>query len=76
MVLMMVKKAWVLIMLILIGLVPLAYSLNKSLDANIFNHLNSFQVKQRCIECKSNELSDEKARAVLTKYIQTKRANT
>jgi PiT family inorganic phosphate transporter len=36
---MMVKKVWVLSCLILIGLVPLAYSLNKNLDTQ---HLQSF----------------------------------
>jgi PiT family inorganic phosphate transporter len=62
-----------LIMLILIGLVPLAYSLNKSLDAN---HLQSFEQLSSqtaaVLNVNQNELSDEKARAVLTKYIQPK----
>jgi PiT family inorganic phosphate transporter len=67
------QKGMGLIMLILIGLVPLAYSLNKSLDAN---HLQSFEKLSSqtaaVLNVNQNELSDEKARAVLTKYIQTK----
>ena len=62
-----------LIMLILIGLVPLAYSLNKNLDAQ---HLQSFEQLSAqtatVLNVNQNELSDEKAREVLTKFIQTK----
>ena len=67
------QKGMGLIMLILIGLVPLAYSLNKNLDAK---HLQSFEQLSvqtaTVLNVNQNELSDEKARAVLTKYIQTK----
>ncbi|EXB49247.1 inorganic phosphate transporter [Acinetobacter sp. 1000160] len=67
------QKGMGLIMLILIGLVPLAYSLNKNLDAQ---HLQSFEQlsAQTAVVLNVNqiELTDEKARDVLTKYIQTK----
>ncbi|MDC5418191.1 inorganic phosphate transporter [Acinetobacter baumannii] len=67
------QKGMGLIMLILVGLVPLAYSLNKNLDTQqvqSFHQLSS----QTAILLNQNqpELTDEKARAVLTKYIQTK----
>ena len=67
------QKCMGLIMLILVGLVPLAYSLNKNLDTQqvqSFHQLSS----QTAVLLNQNqpELTDEKARAVLTKYIQTK----
>ncbi|HFX6476238.1 TPA: inorganic phosphate transporter [Acinetobacter baumannii] len=67
------QKGMGLIMLILVGLVPLAYSLNKNLDTQqvqAFHQLSS----QTAVLLNQNqpELTDEKARAVLTKYIQTK----
>lgn len=67
------QKGMGLIMLILVGLVPLAYSLNKNLDTQqvqLFHQLSS----QTAVLLNQNqpELTDEKARAVLTKYIQTK----
>ncbi|MFA3511665.1 inorganic phosphate transporter [Acinetobacter baumannii] len=67
------QKGMGLIMLILVGLVPLAYSLNKNLDTQqvqSFHQLSS----QTAVLLNHNqpELTDEKARAVLTKYIQTK----
>ncbi|MGP3307509.1 inorganic phosphate transporter [Acinetobacter baumannii] len=67
------QKGMGLIMLILVGLVPLAYSLNKKLDTQqvqSFHQLSS----QTAVLLNQNqpELTDEKARAVLTKYIQTK----
>ncbi|MCW1472210.1 inorganic phosphate transporter [Acinetobacter baumannii] len=67
------QKGMGLIMLILVGLVPLAYSLNKNLDTQ---QVQSFQQlsSQTAVLLNQNqpELTDEKARAVLTKYIQTK----
>lgn len=67
------QKGMGLIMLILIGLVPLAYSLNKNLDAQ---HLQSFEQLSAqtavVLNVNQNELTDEKARDVLTRYIQTK----
>ncbi|MDC4633161.1 inorganic phosphate transporter [Acinetobacter baumannii] len=67
------QKGMGLIMLILVGLVPLAYSLNKNLDTQqvqSFHQLSS----QTAVLLNQNqpELTNEKARAVLTKYIQTK----
>ncbi len=67
------QKGMGLIMLILIGLVPLAYSLNKNLDQA---HLQSFE--QLSIQTASaiyanyQDIPDEQARTVLTRYIQTK----
>lgn len=67
------QKGMGLIMLILVGLVPLAYSLNKNLDTQqvqSFHQLSS----QTAVFLNQNqpELTDEKARLILTKYIQTK----
>ena len=67
------QKGMGLIMLILVGLVPLAYSLNKNLDTQqvqSFHQLSS----QTAVLLNQNqpELTDEKARLILTKYIQTK----
>ncbi|AJB49040.1 inorganic phosphate transporter [Acinetobacter nosocomialis] len=67
------QKGMGLIMLILVGLVPLAYSINKNLDTQqvqSFHQLSS----QTAVLLNHNqqELTDEKAREVLTKYIQTK----
>ncbi|WP_284087610.1 inorganic phosphate transporter [Acinetobacter nosocomialis] len=67
------QKGMGLIMLILVGLVPLAYSINKNLDTQqvqSFHQLSS----QTTVLLNHNqqELTDEKAREVLTKYIQTK----
>ncbi|WP_163120949.1 inorganic phosphate transporter [Acinetobacter portensis] len=70
------QKGMGLIMLILIGCVPLAYSLNKNLDQQ---HLQSFEQlsAQTAAAIYPNHLdiSDVQAREVLTKYIQTKEAN-
>ncbi|WP_182003246.1 inorganic phosphate transporter [Acinetobacter lactucae] len=67
------QKGMGLIMLILVGLVPLAYSLNKNLDTQqiqSFHQLSS----QTAVFLNQNqpELTDEKARVILTTYIQTK----
>ena len=67
------QKGMGLIMLILVGLVPLAYSLNKNLDTQqvqSFHQLSS----QTAVFLNQNqpELTDEKALVILTKYIQTK----
>ncbi|MEQ1106793.1 inorganic phosphate transporter [Acinetobacter seifertii] len=67
------QKGMGLIMLILVGLVPLAYSINKNLDTQqvqSFHQLSS----QTAVLLNHNqqELTYEKAREVLTKYIQTK----
>ncbi|OTG85484.1 anion permease [Acinetobacter sp. ANC 4558] len=67
------QKGMGLIMLILIGIVPLAYSLNKNLDQQ---HLQSFEKLSaqtaKIIHVKQDGISDEAARTVITKYVQTK----
>ncbi|MFN4106040.1 MAG: inorganic phosphate transporter [Acinetobacter johnsonii] len=67
------QKGMGLIMLILIGIVPLAYSLNKNLDSQ---HIQSFaQLSNQTanvIYTQHDDIVDEKARAVITQYIQTK----
>jgi len=67
------QKGMGLIMLILIGLVPLAYSLNKNLDRE---HIQSFNqlstATATAIYAQHSDIPDAQARNVLTKYIQTK----
>lgn len=66
------QKGMGLIMLILIGLVPLAYSLNKNLDTQ---HLQSFQqlsAQTAQIISPNTQLDETKARQILTTYVQTK----
>lgn len=66
------QKGMGLIMLILIGLVPLAYSLNKNLDTQ---HLQSFQqlsTQTAHIISPNTQMEDVKARQILTTYLQTK----
>ena len=67
------QKGMGLIMLILIGCVPLAYSLNKSLDQT---HLQSFsQLSNQtatAIYANHDGISDAQARDTITKYVQTK----
>ncbi|OTG65548.1 inorganic phosphate transporter [Acinetobacter silvestris] len=71
------QKGMGLIMLILIGIVPLAYSLNKGLD---HQHLQTFSQlsAQTAIVMDANrpDIADAQARDVLTKYIQTKELNS
>lgn len=70
------QKGMGLIMLILIGCVPLAYSLNKNLDAA---HIQSFgQLSAQTADAiypQHEDIPDEKARAIITTYIQTKKLN-
>ncbi|MGO1157870.1 inorganic phosphate transporter [Acinetobacter lwoffii] len=67
------QKGMGLIMLILIGCVPLAYSLNKNLDVQ---HIQSFgQLSAQTADViypNHQDIPDEQARDVITKYIQTK----
>ncbi|OFE42795.1 inorganic phosphate transporter [Acinetobacter towneri] len=67
------QKGMGLIMLILIGIVPLAYSLNKELGQN---HIQSFQQLSTqtadVIYPQYADMPDEKARQIITSYIQTK----
>jgi inorganic phosphate transporter, PiT family len=70
------QKGMGLIMLILIGIVPLAYSLNRGLDQQ---HLQSFsQLSSQtatAIYAEHADIPDEQARATITKFIQTKELN-
>lgn len=70
------QKGMGLIMLILIGIVPLAYSLNRGLDQQ---HLQSFsQLSSQtatAIYVEHADIPDEQARATITKFIQTKELN-
>jgi inorganic phosphate transporter, PiT family len=70
------QKGMGLIMLILIGIVPLAYSLNRGLDQQ---HLQSFSQLSgqtaAAIYAEHADIPDEQARATITKFIQTKELN-
>ncbi|CAM2972489.1 inorganic phosphate transporter [Acinetobacter celticus] len=70
------QKGMGLIMLILIGCVPLAYSLNQNLDQK---HIQSFEQLSgqtaQVIYAQHTDIPDEKARDIITKYIQTKEVN-
>jgi PiT family inorganic phosphate transporter len=70
------QKGMGLIMLILIGIVPLAYSLNRGLDQQ---HLQSFSQLSgqtaTAIYAEHADIPDEQARATITKFIQTKELN-
>ncbi|WP_298147687.1 inorganic phosphate transporter [uncultured Acinetobacter sp.] len=67
------QKGMGLIMLILIGCVPLAYSLNKNVDSA---HMQSFAELSaqtaHLIAPHHQDISDQKARAIITHYVQTK----
>lgn len=71
------QKGMGLIMLILIGCVPLAYSLNKNLDSE---HIQSFKQLSAqtatAIYAQHEDIPDTQAREVITTYIQTKEMNT
>lgn len=67
------QKGMGLIMLILIGCVPLAYSLNKNLDAQHIQSFGQLSVQTAdVIYPNHQDIPDEQARDVITKYIQTK----
>ncbi|AXY60770.1 inorganic phosphate transporter [Acinetobacter sp. WCHAc010052] len=70
------QKGMGLIMLILIGIVPLAYSLNKSLDEK---HIQSFEQLSAqtatAIYANHADIPDTQARDTITKFIQTKEMN-
>ncbi|MGE8541595.1 inorganic phosphate transporter [Acinetobacter sp. ANC 3813] len=70
------QKGMGLIMLILIGCVPLAYSLNKNLDQKHVQTFEQLSVQAAdAIYPQHQDIPDEKAREVITKYIQTKEVN-
>ena len=67
------QKGMGLIMLILIGCVPLAYSLNKNLDTQHIQSFEQLSVQTAAVIYPNHQdIPDTQAREVLTKYIQTK----
>lgn len=67
------QKGMGLIMLILIGCVPLAYSLNKNLDVKHIQSFEQLSVQTAAVIYPNHQdIPDVQARDVLTKYIQTK----
>lgn len=67
------QKGMGLIMLILIGCVPLAYSLNKNLDTKHIQSFEQLSVQTAAVIYPNHQdIPDTQAREVLTKYIQTK----
>lgn len=67
------QKGMGLIMLVLIGLVPMAYSLNKSLDSQQLHQFQQLSYQtSTLLDNQPHELEDQQARVILTKYIQTK----
>lgn len=67
------QKGMGLIMLILIGCVPLAYSLNKNLDEKHIQSFEQLSVQTAAVIYPNHQdIPDVQARDVLTKYIQTK----
>ena len=70
------QKGMGLIMLILIGIVPLAYSLNKTMDASQVQSFAALSEKAaHTLTVNPDSMQDTQARAVLTKYIQTHQMN-
>lgn len=68
------QKGMGLIMLILVGLVPLAYSLNKNLDSDQVQAFTTLSQKAApVIAADYAHIEDEKARLILTQYIQNKK---
>lgn len=67
------QKGMGLIMLILIGIVPLAYSLNKELGQNYIQSFQQLSTQTAdVIYAQHVDMPDEKARQIITSYIQTK----
>lgn len=70
------QKGMGLIMLILIGLVPLAYSLNKNLDDNQLQAFKTLSTQTaQVIATDAHSMTDDQARNVLTRYIQNRELN-
>ncbi len=70
------QKGMGLIMLILIGIVPLAYSLNKTMDHNdIQAFVNASEKSAYILSPQPTTLSLTDSRTILTKYIQTHKQN-
>ncbi|ESK37799.1 hypothetical protein P256_02235 [Acinetobacter nectaris CIP 110549] len=70
------QKGMGLIMLILIGLVPLAYSLNKNIDSNQLQAFKGLSQEAAVIISADNtqKYSRTEAKDILTRYIQEKKA--
>ena len=67
------QKGMGLIMLILIGCVPLAYSLNKNVDSQHMQSFGQLSAQTAAVIYPNHEdIADEKARAIITQYVQTK----
>ncbi|MFV5492140.1 inorganic phosphate transporter [Acinetobacter sp. ASP199] len=67
------QKGMGLIMLILIGCVPLAYSLNKNLDTQHIQSFGELSAQTADVIYPNHaDIEDEKARQIITTYIQTK----
>ncbi|AXI02128.1 anion permease [Aquirhabdus parva] len=70
------QKGMGLIMLILIGIVPLAYSLNKTMDSTQVQSFAALSEKTARILAPSQPtITDTQARATLTRYIQDRQVN-
>lgn len=66
------QKGMGLIMLILIGIIPLAYSLNKTMDTSEVQSFAALSEKTaHVLVANPDQMQDEQARQVLTSYIQT-----
>ncbi|MFT4019906.1 MAG: inorganic phosphate transporter [Acinetobacter sp.] len=67
------QKGMGLIMLILIGLVPMAYSLNKNLDTAQVQSFEKLSAQTAVVlQHQPSNLTDEQSRQILTRYIQNK----
>lgn len=70
------QKGMGLIMLVLIGIVPLAYSLNQNLDRQHLQQFAQLSVQTaKILAPNTQDLSSAESRAVLTAYIQSKQLN-
>ncbi len=71
------QKGMGLIMLILIGIVPLAYSLNKTMDSkDVQAFINASEKTSYVLVQNQQQMNDAQARQVLTTYIQTHQDNS
>ncbi|WP_269915166.1 inorganic phosphate transporter [Acinetobacter sp. HY1485] len=70
------QKGMGLIMLILIGIVPLAYSLNKTMDSSEVQSFAALSEKTaHILVANPDQMQDQQARQVLTTYIQNHQNN-
>ncbi|MEB3766226.1 inorganic phosphate transporter [Acinetobacter sp. MD2] len=67
------QKGMGLIMLILVGLVPLAYSLNKNMDSQQVQSFTQLSAQTAVLIAPNNQnVDDQQAQAVLTRYLQNR----